>query len=170
MPARLARTPAALLALLAVTVSSPVPGADVGLTTGRVVRVVDGDTIWVKPDGGSRKPVKLRLLGIDAPERCQEGGAQATQALASRVEKRTVGVEVRAQDDYRRGLARVWLDGEDINAWMVSQGMAWSTGWRGRPGAYASLEREALLEGRGVRARDGAMAPWEFRRVHGPCD
>ena len=53
--------------------------------SGIVTHVTDGDTIWVRPDEPNRKPVKLRLVGIDAPERCQAWGAQATAALTSQV-------------------------------------------------------------------------------------
>ena len=137
---------------------------------GRVVRVVDGDTLWLQPDGPDRKPVKLRLVDIDAPERCQEGGTASTRTLASRVLHQRVTAEIRAQDDYKRGLARVLLNGDDVNAWMVAQGMAWSLGWRGRPGAYATEEREAVSERRGVRGRAGAMSPRDFRAQHGPCE
>ena len=61
--------------------------------SGVVTHVTDGDTVWVQPDAvGSRhrKPIKLRLQGIDAPERCQPWGAQATAALASRVSQQRV--------------------------------------------------------------------------------
>ena len=66
--------------------------------SGVVTRVTDGDTVWVRPDEPKRKPVKLRLVGIDAPERCQAWGAQATAALAAQVLHR----HVRGADARRR--------------------------------------------------------------------
>jgi micrococcal nuclease len=81
-----------------------------------------------------------------------------------------VTAEIRARDDYQRELARVLVRGDDVNAWMVAQGMAWSFGWRGRPGRYAAEEREAVSRGRGVRGRADAQSPREFRAQHGPCE
>ena len=65
---------------------------------GVVTRVPDGDTLWVQPDDAARRPLKLRLRGIDAPELCQRWGVQARDALAARVLRRHVSVEVRTRD------------------------------------------------------------------------
>jgi endonuclease YncB( thermonuclease family) len=137
--------------------------------TGMVSRVADGDTLWVQPDGKRGKPVKVRLLGIDAPELCQSGGRQARAALASRVLHRSVRVETRAVDDYRRTLADVRVNGEDVSAWMVSQGHAWSNRYRYSPGPYAEQEQQARAAGRGIFAQRDAQEPRAFRKVHGPC-
>jgi micrococcal nuclease len=165
-----------VVALLATLVSGAgaaeadaiVPAAGTTVS-GRVVRVVDGDTVWVRPDGRGVRAFKLRLLGIDAPERCQAGGDESTRALAERVSGRRVAVDIRARDDYKRHLGHVTLDGDDINGWMVTQGWAWSTGWRRDPGPYAEFERRAQAAGLGLHARSGAITPREFRRRHGPC-
>src|SRR5688500_8199071 len=116
---------ATMIAVIAVIALSA-HAADARSMEGRVVRVVDGDTLWLQPDGSGRKPLKLRLVDIDAPERCQEGGTASTRALASRVLNQRVTAEIRARDDYQRELARVLVRGDDVNAWMVAQGMAWS--------------------------------------------
>ncbi|TXC65288.1 hypothetical protein FSC37_01695 [Piscinibacter aquaticus] len=99
--------------------------------SGVVTRVSDGDTVWVKPDDApKRKPVKVRLVGIDAPERCQPWGAEATAALTARVLHERVEVPTRGVDAHGRVLGGLRLaDGSDVAAWMVSQG---------RPGARDS--------------------------------
>jgi len=133
----------------------------------RVVRVFDGDTVWVQPtDGGPRR--KLRLDGIDAPEICQAGGVAARDALAHRVLGQRVQVAQRARDNHGRGLARLDLDGEDLNRWLVRAGHAWAHRWRGR-GAYTREEDEARRAGRALFAAADAEAPRDFRQRHGPC-
>jgi len=72
----------------------------------RVVTVSDGDTVWVTPVQSQRRQ-KLRMQGMDAPERCQPGGEASTRALRELLLNQTVEVEVRGQDDYQRGLARI---------------------------------------------------------------
>ena len=59
-------------------VSASMAQADV--FAARVSKVVDGDTLWVKPESGEA-PRKLRLQGIDAPEICQSGGVASRDAL-----------------------------------------------------------------------------------------
>ncbi len=136
--------------------------------SGVVTRVADGDTLWVRPAGG--KPVKVRLQGIDAPEHCQHWGEQARAALASRVLHRQVAVHTRAHDDYQRAIARVELNGEDVAAWMVREGHAWSYRYRRSPGPYAGQERRARAARRGLFGQPAAVEPRVFRKTHGPCE
>lgn len=137
--------------------------------SGVVTRVSDGDTVWVKPDGSTGKPVKLRLLGLDAPESCQAWGAQATAALSSRVLRQRVHVNAKATDTYQRRVVTLTLGGEDIGAWLVSQGHAWSYGYRYHAGRYAAEEHAARAAGRGLFADPRAIEPRTFRKQHGAC-
>lgn len=136
---------------------------------GTVVRVTDGDSVWFKPDGADAKPFPLRLEGLDAPERCQPGGEQARDALSGRVLERHVQVVTHAIDDYQRTVGRLRLDGEDVGAWLVRQGHAWSHGYRRAPAPYARQELDARAAKRGVFADAQALDPRLFRRQHGPC-
>jgi len=142
--------------------------AGAALATGGVVtHVTDGDTVWLRADDGRR--VKLRVQGIDAPERCQAGGEAARVALASRVLQRRVQFDETARDAYRRTVGGLRLDGEDIAAWMVSEGHAWSQRFHRHPGPYAAQEARARAARRGLFAESGAVLPRDFRRSHGPC-
>lgn len=135
---------------------------------GVVTRVSDGDTLWVRPaDGG--KPRKLRVQGIDAPERCQAWGRESGEQLAALVMGRRVHAVEGPLDDHGRQLARLMRGDLDVGAWMVRQGHAWSHRYRRDPGPYAAQEREARAAGRGLFADPAAMTPREFRRQHGPC-
>lgn len=135
---------------------------------GRVSRVVDGDTVWVKPVAGGRNR-KLRLDGLDAPESCQAGGTAARDALAWRVQNQVVTVRVRALDDYGRGLARIQHNGADVGALLVLEGFAWNYRWGEKPDQYLAEEAQARQARKGIFADETAEEPRVFRRRHGPC-
>lgn len=150
-----------------------VAGAAFGATRvieGTVTHVADGDTLWVQPHDRQRKPVKLRLQGIDAPERCQSWGRQSSDALASRVLQRSVVFASQRVDDYGRALGTLTLDGADINAWMVAEGHAWSARWHRSAGPYGALEQSAKSLHKGLYADPNAIEPRTFRKLHGPCE
>lgn len=134
--------------------------------SGVVTHVTDGDTLWIRPEG--RAPLKVRLQGIDAPERCQAWGAQARQALASQVMHRQVQVHPSATDDYHRTIGTVEVEGRDVAAWMVREGHAWSQRYRKSLGRYGAEEAEARRLRRGLFSAP-AIEPREFRKAHGAC-
>ncbi len=117
---------------------------------GVVTRVMDGDSLWVRPAQGGA-PVELRLQGIDAPEGCQAHGPEARAALARRVLHQKVTVQTRARDDFQRSLARVSHRGVDIGDWLVREGHAWSMHSRRGAGPYADQE---------AQARQGRLGLW----------
>lgn len=135
---------------------------------GRVERIADGDTVWVRPDTGGR-PRKLRLEGIDAPEICQLGGEASRAWLSQLALQQRVRVVVNRHDDYGRGLARVHLNGEDLGARMVRSGHAWSYRWRRSLGPYAAEEQRARQSRLGLFASAAAELPRDFRKRHGSC-
>ena len=80
--------------------------------TGKVVKVSDGDTIWVLD---TKKKVKVRLLGIDAPEIKQAFGEESRMILARLIKKQNVIVVGDGKDRYGRLIGKVLLDDRDIN-------------------------------------------------------
>lgn len=153
-----------LLSLAAVATEQ----ASKGRWTGTVTHVSDGDTLWVRPQRGGA-PRAVRIDGIDAPELCQAHGEASRAALVGRVLGQAVQVRVRRHDDYARALARVSLRGQDVGAWLVSQGHAWSYRYRSQTGPYAQQEGEARARRLGLFRQGGIELPREFRRRHGPC-
>ena len=144
---------------------------------GVVTHVSDGDTLWIRPAVGAkgkRVAVKVRLDGIDAPERCQAHGPQAQAALSQRLLSQTVQVEPRRYDNFGRLLAKISLEKPphpipDVGAWMVERGHAWSQRFRQDAGPYAANERRARAQQRGLFAQADAQRPREFRLEHGSC-
>jgi len=155
-PSRAAAAPALALALaLAVACSAAPAGVE-------VVAVHDGDTVTVL-DG--REQVRVRLACIDAPEQGQAFGSRARQALAARVMRRHVALAVIDRDDYGRTVARVLLDGEDVNLAMVRAGLAWHYRYHCPDDrALAAAEAEARAERRGLWADARPLPPWDWRR------
>ena len=127
-----------------------------------VVAVHDGDTVTVLQ---GREQVRVRLACIDAPERGQAFGSRARQALSDRLMRRNVTLTVIDRDDYGRTVARVLLDGEDVNLAMVRAGLAWHYRYHCPDDrTLAEAEAEARRERRGLWADAQPQAPWEWRR------
>lgn len=127
--------------------------------SGVATEVTDGDTTTV----GGRS---VRLQGIDAPERDQPHGPEATAALGSAVLDHQVRLEVRGQDRYRRLIAVVYHDNRNTNRSLVRQGHAWEYNWYSEDPALGTLEKAARAAGRGLWAANSPIPPWERR--HGP--
>ena len=142
------------------------PPAQAETFTGRVVGVTDGDTITVL-DGGYTQH-KVRLTGIDAPERKQAFGNKAKQYLASLIFGKTVTVEWFRRDRYKRILGKVTMDSQDINLEQIRAGFAWHGYPRGQLPAdrpvYAKAEETSRLNGLGLWTDSLPVPPWDFRR------
>ncbi len=136
---------------------------------GQVSRIVDGDTLWIKTAAES-EPVVVRIEGIDAPESCQPGGVEATQALVKLALHRNVSVRVATRDDWGRTVGKVFDGTVDVGDRMVRDGHAWSMRFKYDRGPYVAEERMAIALKRGVHAEGGAVMPREFRQRHGECE
>lgn len=155
-------------ALLFAAVLAPAAGFAAELA-GRVVAVSDGDTITVLDAG--RKPHKVRLSGIDAPESRQAFGTRSTQSLAKQVFDRQVSVEWGKHDRYGRIVGVVFVDGRDVNLAQVRAGLAWWYRQYAREQApddrqlYEAAENEAKVARRGLWADPQPVPPWAWRRA-----
>ena len=132
--------------------------------TGRVVGVSDGDTITVLHNG---KGERIRLHGIDCPEKRQAFGNRARQFTSNLVFAKTVTVQALDLDRYGRTVGVVLLpDGRSLNHELVRAGFAWWY-WRYTPDdeTLAQLEREAREAQRGLWADPHAVPPWEWRTM-----
>jgi micrococcal nuclease len=156
----------ALLGLLATETS-----AAAETLRGMVKTVYDGDTVVLVGRGMGR--VTVRLYGVDAPETRkpdspgQPFGSQAKRVLMFKVLGKEVSAEVQDRDQYGRTVAVLQLAGRDINAEMVSEGMAWAyRQFLNGPYAsrYIALEEQARRQHRGLWRDTNPQPPWEFRR------
>ena len=132
--------------------------------SGKVVRVLDGDTMVVLVGGHDQ--VMVRLAHIDAPEKAQPFGQQAKQALADLAFSKEVGCELSGLDRYRRTIAVCMVNGTVMNLELVKLGMAWvyRKYAHGVP-EYYSAEVEAHRLGLGLWTDTSPVSPWEWRHM-----
>lgn len=165
-----------LIAFIAFPLAAP---ADI---SGRVVAVIDGDTIKVLDE--RKVEHKVRLTGIEAPERGQPFGSKSREYLASLVAGKTVGVESSKKDRYGRVLGKVWVQPSDCpncgltldaNHAQVLAGMAWWYRYYAKDqsledrGRYESAEYEARKRKWGLWADLHPTNPYDWRisQCHG---
>ena len=90
---------------------------------GKVVSIADGDTITVLDS--AKVQHKIRLQGIDAPEKKQAFGTKSKERMSEKVGGEEVVVQWKEKDRYGRILGEVMVDNRHINLEMVQDGMAW---------------------------------------------
>lgn len=129
--------------------------------TGTVVGISDGDTLTVL--NANKRQVKIRLTEIDAPESKQAFGTQSKQSLADICFKKTVVVDDKGTDRYKRTLSRIKCDGIDANAEQVKRGMAWAYRQYLTDPSIAGLEDSAKASKTGLWTDEIPLPPWEFR-------
>lgn len=162
---RVSSAVAALLALgpwsLVFTAGPQALGAE-PKETWRVVGVSDGDSLTcLTPE---KKQVKVRLHGIDAPERGQPYGNRSRQALSDLVFGKDVEVEDRGTDRFKRTVGRVTVGAVDVNREMVATGMAWHSTHYDQSRKLRDAEKAARDAKAGLWADPHACPPWEWRR------
>lgn len=134
---------------------------------GRVVRILDGDTVELLV-GGFRTE-RIRLVGIDAPEKGQPFGTASRKRLASLCFLRDLQVRADKRDRYGRLLGRLFAGGEDLNRRMIAEGMAWHYAQYAREQPLgertgdARAEQEARAARRGLWSDPDPVAPWDWR-------
>ena len=136
--------------------SAPIPGGGIpgrlgeDVVRGRVTFVRDGDTVDVR--SGDRE-IRVRVYGIDTPERGQPWGAKAKRFTADLVGNRDVVLRVRAKDKYDRTVAEVILpDGRNLSEQLLRAGLAWHYDFHSRNAEWHRLMEEARAAGRGLWA------------------
>lgn len=140
-----------------------------GSIAAMVVGVSDGDTITVLDV--DRRQWKIRLAGIDAPEKRQPFGQQSKQSLSDRVFGKQVVIETGKSDRYRRIVGKVAVAGEDINLQQIHAGLAWHYKKYEREQSaadresYARAEEDARRKKRGLWQQLEPVAPWDYRSM-----
>lgn len=129
----------------------------------KIIAVLDGDTVLVLRD---RRPVKVRLAEIDAPEKAQVFGETSKRSLSDMVLGKQVKVSVQAADKYGRIVAHLKLNGLDVNAEQIRRGMAWEYSHFHGNRALVALQEEARQAPRGLWALSDPLPPWEWRKLH----
>ena len=134
--------------------------------SGEVVGITGGDTITVL-NNKTLKDVKIRLYGIDTPERGQAFSKRAKQFTSKLVYGKVVEVKVMATDRYGRTVAMIYADKTLLNEELIKAGLAWvywqhchhpiCETWKG-------FQIGARFDKRGLWADPDRIPPWEYRR------
>ena len=136
--------------------------------TGTVNRVADGDTVTVVVKNGDK--IKIRLVGIDAPEKDQPHGQVSKNYLEETIQGKQINARCEKKDRYKRWLCKIFFDGADMNLRQLELGNAWwyrayskdqSSGDRE---VYAEAESKARKDKLGLWAEVSPVPPWDWRR------
>ena len=144
---------------------------------GIVVKIADGDTITVLDS--NKVQHRIRIAGIDAPEKGQPFGNASGKRLGELVARKDVRVEYQKHDRYGRIVGKVWVTPIDcptcdktldVGLAQITTGMAW---WYRKyaheqspedQGRYEFAEKEAKAKRAGLWQDKNPQTPWEFRR------
>ena len=137
-----------------------------GLLPGKVLRIIDGDTMDVLLSSGR---IRVRLQGIDAPERDQSGGREAQRWLQQRLINQAIRLEPVSQDRYERMVAIVHADDGIVNEQLLRAGHAWAYRHylRRADRHYCDLEAGARSARLGLWTGTMPHAPWQHRETGG---
>jgi endonuclease YncB( thermonuclease family) len=136
--------------------------------TGMVVGVTDGDTVTLLDN--DKQQHKIRLSGIDAPEKAQAFGTKSKQSLSDCAYNQTATIEYSKRDRYRRIVGKVLVRGHDCNLHQIRSGMAWhykkyaDEQPADERAIYAEQEQLAKSRKIGLWSETDAIPPWEYRK------
>lgn len=128
---------------------------------GKIVKVSDGDTVILLDSNNTQH--KIRLNGIDAPESNQPYGNKSKEFLASLIAGKTVIVEWKKRDQYKRILGVIYLGDTNINAEMIRAGYAWNYKYS-KDKYYIKLQEKAKADKKGLWKDKNAIDPWQWRK------
>lgn len=149
--------------LISVAVVIPVPAHS---WTGKVVGVSDGDTITVLTE--DKQQIKVRIYGVDCPEKGQDFGSKAKQFTSDQVFGKTVEIDPITIDRYGRTIGIVEMGGANLSRLIIESGMGWvyddyckmleCDEWR-------KLQDLARSRKVGIWSIKNPTPPWDFRHA-----
>jgi endonuclease YncB( thermonuclease family) len=129
---------------------------------GKVIGISDGDTFRLLADGN--RTVRIRLYGIDAPEKAQDYGTQSRQALSNLIFSKEVEVVQKSKDRYGRVIGISFVDGLNVNEEMLRIGLVWHYTDYDKSERWANLQKEARQGRRGLWNQPNPTPPWQWRK------
>lgn len=141
--------------------------ADAEQLSGYVIGIADGDTLTLLVD---QQPHKIRVVGIDAPERRQPFGERSKQNLAALAFNKNAIADCTKNDRYKPDLCKVMVEGQDVGLKQITDGMAW---WYRKysheqtPSDRVAYEQAEVMANRkrvGLWADEEPVPPWKWRK------
>jgi micrococcal nuclease len=130
--------------------------------TGKVIKIIDGDTFDMLTK--EKNTLRIRMNGIDCPERKQDFYQSAKNALAGYIFNKEVKLFITGRDRSKRIIATVYCNGENINLAMIKNGYAWHYKKYSTDSVYAEAEQQARFARKGLWRMEHPVAPWNFRK------
>ena len=149
-----------------VTLATPLGATELD---GTIVGVADGDTITLLDS--SKTQHRIRLDGIDAPERAQPHGQRARQSLTALAHGRSARADCPKIDRYGRAVCRVIVDGVDVGLEQIRRGYAWHyvkyahEQRSAERASYSRAETAARSANAGLWSFSDPIPPWDYRRA-----
>ncbi len=135
----------------------------------KVIKVSDGDPISVKKlknnvlDGDL---IKVRLYGVDAPEKDQDFGYESKKALMNYVSNKTIEIDIKSKDRYGRSVGILYVDGRNINEELLRDGYVWYYEQYDKNNERSRLLQENAMKNKlGLFSKKGYVEPWKFRKA-----
>ncbi|REC47310.1 thermonuclease family protein [Chryseobacterium pennipullorum] len=133
-------------------------------TTGKIIKISDGDTVTILLKGNRQK--KLRLAEVDCPENGQAFGKNAKQFTSAQVFGKTVHFIETKTDRYGRSVAKVYYDnGKYLSKELIRAGMGWWYFSYSKDVSLGKLQKAAQSKKIGLWQDVHAVAPWEYRKM-----
>lgn len=154
-------------ALLVVALALLTTAAHAETLIGRVVGIADGDTLTLLD--ATKNQHKIRLAGIDSPEKGQAFGQACKKSLSDLAYDRVATVESSKLDRYGRVIGKVLVDGQDVNLEQIHRGCGWHyKKYQNQQSlddrlAYNSAEETARTRKIGLWTDDAPVPPWDWR-------
>lgn len=133
-------------------------------TSGKVIKISDGDTITVLLKGNTQK--KLRLAEVDCPENGQAFGKNAKQFTSVQVFGKIVTFKETSTDRYGRSIAKIYYDNDKyLSKEVIKAGMGWWYFSYSKDDSLGKLQEKAQQKKIGLWQDVKAVAPWEYRKM-----
>jgi endonuclease YncB( thermonuclease family) len=158
---------AGVLVVIALSVLTTATHAET--LTGRVVGIADGDTLTLLDATNTQH--KIRLAGIDSPEKSQPFGQHCKKSLSDLAYDRVATVETTKLDRYGRVIGKVLVDGQDVNLEQVRLGCGWHyKKYQNEQNlddrlSYNAAEESARMSKVGLWADSDPVPPWDWRKA-----
>lgn len=137
--------------------------------SGRVVGIADGDTLTLLD--ATKTQHKIRLAGIDSPEKSQPFGQHCKKNLSDLAYDRLATVESNKLDRYGRVIGKVWVESQDVNLEQIRRGCGWHyKKYQNEQSpedrlSYNSAEELARANRIGLWADQNPVPPWDWRHT-----
>lgn len=130
---------------------------------GKAVKIADGDTFTLLVNGHDQ--VKIRIDGIDAPEKGQAFGNRAKEYLSSMIWEKELTVSVTKKDKYGRSIGKVSTPSiTDVGLEMIKAGFAWQYRDYNNEKTYAEAENLARKNRKGLWLENNPIRPQDYRK------